>query len=226
MAELNWGHSPQMPLRQFSEICVQQSLLGFEWDKSAFGIDNLDRRVNKPQPFTLFFAIFPEHEHAKRLALASQALRAEHHFEGRLITVDRLHVSLHSVGKFIDMVPRLVVDAAMAAAARVDCPQFTVVFDHVQSFPPSNAFVLIPDAKSDAAIARLRQLLAIALRKVSLHPQASRTAHMTMLYDKEHIAMHPIEGIEWKATRFALILSHEGQTHHQWVGEWALSEAF
>jgi 2'-5' RNA ligase len=74
----------------------------------------------------------------------------------------------------------------------------------------------------DAAIARLRQSLAVALRRTGLHPDASRTPHMTMLYDPRHVAQHAIEPICWTATRFALILSHVGLGHHQWVAEWPL----
>jgi 2'-5' RNA ligase len=43
-----------------------------------------------------------------------------------------------------------------------------------------------------------------------------------MLYDRKLVAEHPIQPIRWTATRFALILSHAGLGHHQWIKEWNL----
>ena len=77
--------------------------------------------------------------------------------------------------------------------------------------------------RSDAAVARLRQSLAVALRNAGLQSEPSRTPHMTMLYDRRHIAEHAIEPIPWTATRFALIVSHVGLAHHQLIDQWVLA---
>ncbi len=46
---------------------------------------------------------------------------------------------------------------------------------------------------------------------------------MTMLYDPLVILEHSVEPIGWTATRFALILSHHGLGHHEWLGQWQLA---
>jgi hypothetical protein len=45
---------------------------------------------------------------------------------------------------------------------------------------------------------------------------------MTLLYDKHHVVVHPIEPVCWTATEIALILSHLGKHHYQWLGRRAL----
>ena len=47
---------------------------------------------------------------------------------------------------------------------RVACPSLDIAFTDVLSFDPSGAFVMRPDAKNDAGIESLSQLLAPALR--------------------------------------------------------------
>jgi 2'-5' RNA ligase len=136
---------------------------------------------------------------------------------------ERLHITLHTIDGVVDTIPQAVVDAATAAAASVISPPLQITFDHVLSFADSQAFVLRCTPDSDAAIARLRQSLALSLRRAGLRPKPSDTAHMTMLYDHHHIPPHAITPICWTATRFALILSHVGLGHHQWIAQWPLA---
>jgi RNA 2',3'-cyclic 3'-phosphodiesterase len=169
-------------------------------------------------------AIFPRFEDARRLARAAADLHSQHDLDGPLLSPGRLHITLHAIAGLSDNMPQAVVDAAIAASSRVVSPSLPIVFDHVLSFTDSNAFVLRCNPGSDAAIARLRQSLALALRRAGLHPEPSDTPHMTMLYDPRHISQHAIELICWTATGFALILSHVGIHHHQWISRWGLAD--
>ena len=139
-----------------------------------------------------------------------------------LLVPARLHVTLHAVASFSALVPQVVIDAARAAARGVACAPLPVTFDRAMSFAGSKAFVLLGDAASGRGVAFLRQSLAAALRRVGLRPQASRVPHMTMLYDTRLVPEHDIEPLRWTATRYALVLSHVGATHHQWVDQWPL----
>jgi RNA 2',3'-cyclic 3'-phosphodiesterase len=170
--------------------------------------------------YTLFLAIFPRFTDARQLTGLASELRGQYRLPGKLLLQDRLHITLLKVDGFVDEIPQEKIDAAVAAASRVDCTPFEITFDRAMSFKESNAFVLRCDAKSDEAIARLRQPLAKALRQFGHRPQSSSTPHMTMLYDPQLVAEHPIQPIRWTATRFALILSHAGLGHHQWIKEW------
>lgn len=202
----------------------QLSLPGLDATAPPFRPDAVATRGGKLQGYTLFLAIFPQSEDAGRLARAAAELRNQHELNGTPLSPGRLHITLHAIADFIDTIPQAVVDAAIAASARVVCPPLPIVFDHVLSFTDNNAYVLRCNPGSDTAIARLRQSLALALRRAGLRPEPSRTPHMTMLYDPRHISQHAIEPICWTATRFALILSHVGIGHHQWIAQWALAD--
>lgn len=178
------------------------------------------------QDYTLFLAVFPWPDDAQRLAEAANALRRQHGLTGQCLLSERLHITLHALANFRQRIPQEIVDAVRAAAARVSCAPLPIACNQAMSFSSGQAkpFVLRCDAGSDAGIARLRQLLALELRRVGLRPRASATPHMTMLYDAQLIPEHAIPPICWTAGRFALVLSHVGRTHHQWLGEWALTD--
>jgi 2'-5' RNA ligase len=200
----------------------QLSLPGLDGAELPFKADVVPIRSGRLMGYSLFLAIVPEPEAAQRLTRVASVLRGRHRLGGKLLAADRLHITLIAIDGFVDTIPQAVVDAAVAASAGVICPSIPIVFDHVLSYPESSAFVLRCNSDGDAAIARLRQSLAVALRRAGLQPDASRTPHMTMLYDPRHVAQQAIEPICWTATRFALILSHVGLGHHQWVAQWPL----
>ena len=211
--------------RTVDAMPAQLSVPGLDTTALPFRPDAVSTRRGELLGYTLFLALLPQPEDALRITRAAADLRSRHGLVGPQLQPGRLHITLHAIAGFIDTtIPLDVVDATMAAAGRVVCPPLPIVFDRVLTFSDSNAFVLRCNASSDAAIARLRQSMAPALRRVGLHPKASRTPHMTMLYDRQPIAEHPIEPICWTATRFSLILSHVGIGHHQRIGQWVLAD--
>jgi RNA 2',3'-cyclic 3'-phosphodiesterase len=206
----------------------QMSLPGLGAAPALFQPDVIRGRPGQLSGYNLFLAILPQDEDAKRFGLVGAKLRAQHGLQGRCLQSQRLHTTLHAISAFKDAVPQSHIDAAKVAAASVSCPPLSIVFLCAGSFsnksnPEDNAFVLRCDARSIAAVARLRQALALALRRSGLHPKPSSTPHMTMLYDRRVIPEHPIEPICWTATRFALILSHKGLEYHQQLGCWQLA---
>ncbi|WIT13970.1 2'-5' RNA ligase family protein [Paucibacter sediminis] len=204
-------------------MAEQLSLPGLEPARTGlFRPEVINSWRGEPEGYTLFLALFPQPEDAQQIARAAAALRGRHGLTSACLPAERLHITLHAVARFRELIPQAPIDAARAAAARVSCTSLPIVFDHAMSFPPSKAFVLRCDASSAAGIARLRQLLALELRRFGLRPDASSTPHMTMLYQPGFVAEHSIAPIDWIATRYALILSHKGITHHQWLGEWAM----
>ena len=178
--------------------------------------------------YNLFLAIFPQPELASRVAQRADDLRRQHGLRGHCLKDAHLHMTLHAVAWFDQQISLQAIEAAKAAATGVRCPPLPIVFDRAGSFrnrvnPHKNAFVLRCDPRSEATVARLRQQLAVALRRSGLRPKPTATPHMTLLYDQAVIAETSIEPIQWTATHFALILSHVGLGHHQWLGEWALA---
>lgn len=183
----------------------------------------------KTTPFTeawgykLFLALFPSEAETPALDHTIQELCVCHGLAGACVAPGRRHITLHTLGDFSQPVPHLITDAAQAAAATVDWPSVPIVFNHAMSFMPSQAFVLGCDSGSRVAVQRLRQVLNLALRRVGLRGMASGTPHMTLLYGaRPVITKHAIEPIRWTASDFALVLSHQGMTYHQWLGRWPL----
>jgi RNA 2',3'-cyclic 3'-phosphodiesterase len=200
----------------------QLSLAGLEATAEFFRPDIIRRRHGEPLGFKLFFGLFLPPVDAPRVAQVACALCTQHGLFGTPLAADRMHVTLNVVGDFRNTIPMAVVNAARMAAASVVCPPLRIVFDRVLSFQPNNAFVLRCESSSDAAIARLRQTLAQAMRRVGLHPAPSRTPHMTLLYAADQITEQRVEPIQWTAAEFALVLSHTGQAYHQWIDRWTL----
>ena len=180
--------------------------------------------VEKARRYTLFIALLPEGEDARRITASAQQLRSAYHLTGPLLKADRLHMTLHALAHFTDEVSAQVIDAAQAAAMRITHPPIDVSLDCAVSFPKSNAFVLQCSPYTNAAIAKLRKLLAVEFRRNGLRPQPSGTPHMTLLYDQRHISAQSVEPLKWVATRLVLILSHVGLHHHQHVAELALAD--
>ena len=195
--------------------------------EALFYPDVIDDPKNRLRGYTLFYAIVPEAEDAQRIHSAAEALCSLCGLHGKCLAASRLHVTLLAVTHFRHALPRSTVDAALAAGARTNCPKFSISMDHALSFANershgSHPFVLGCDPQGDLAIAVLRKSLARACKEYGLRTDSSTTPHMTMLYDKRVIARQPIEAIHWPVTRFALIVSHVGLNHHQWLGQWSL----
>lgn len=202
----------------------QFSLPGLDGPEPLFRPDSISDPTGKLLGYTLFLAIFPESDQARYIAHAADGLCHRQGLLGHRLIPARLHITLHAVAHFGHTLPQTVIDAAKVASAGVSCPPLPLVFDRALSFSHNNAFVLRCNNNSDAAVARLRNSLKTALRRAGLDPQPSATPHMTLLYDTHHVAEHPITPISWVATRFALIVSHVGLTHHQWLAEWRLTD--
>ncbi len=192
--------------------------------EAQFELDHVPAGPRQLTGYKLFLALFPNMDDVPRLERLAAGLRLDQGLEGNCLAPDRLHVTLQTIANFPDAVPQIYVDAARAAAARVDGPPIPVVFDHVMSYAQSEAFVLRCNAESDVRIAALRQSMHTALRRAGLRPHQTRQPHMTLLYDRNLIAQRPIEPFQWTATRVVFVISHVGLHHHQWVAQWALAK--
>lgn len=209
-------------------MSAQMSLTGMDPPEALFCPQAIDDPSGRLRGYTMFYAVVPEPEDAQRLALAAAGQRALHGLRGASLPADKLHITLLAVESFLHTLPQATVDAAMASAARVSCPPLPIVFDRALSFGNdrnprrTSPFVLRCDAGSDKAVARLRKTLEAACKRSGLEPRPSATPHMTVFYDARVISEQPIEPVHWTATRFALIVSHVGLGHHQWLGQWRL----
>jgi len=208
-------------------VTEQTSLFAPDSPDALFYPDAIEDPKGRLRGYTLFYAIVPEAEDAQRIHLIAEELCSLRGLHGKCLDAARLHITLLAVTHFRQALSRSIIDAALAAGTRTSYPQFSVSMDHALSFANERShgnhpFVLGCTAQGDQAIAMLRKSLAMACKGCGLRTDASTTPHMTMLYDRLVIARQPIDAIHWPVTRFALIVSHVGLNHYQWLGQWRL----
>ena len=188
---------------------------------------NMSAETHSVRPTdSLFFALFPDVRTAKHIESVTRTLCAEHRILGKPPAQQRLHVTLHHLGKFRGL-PSHAVVAARQAAAEVTLPPFDLVFDHVTSFERRNARnrpIVLGTQQKTPALAALYQTLGAALMR---HTEfgckfiPAFTPHLTLLYGDRHVAQD-IEPVKWTVREFVLIHSLLGRTRYIRLGRWSL----
>lgn len=175
-----------------------------------------------PLGYGLFFAGFAGPDDSWRLCQRGSELARAHRLRNAVQAPQRAHVTLCSLNRHC-VLDEAVIAAACAAADRLPCPELHLVFERAVSFAADGAFMLKGDATTDLAVARLREPLMRLLRRFGLQPMAVTTPHMTMVYNCGRVvAEHAMAPLPWTLQRFALVLSHIGNSRHEYLGEWTL----
>jgi 2'-5' RNA ligase len=193
-----------------------------------FGLPGFDEpppppaKPGRPTPdaphLSLFFALRPPPEVAACISELAARLRSEHSLTGKLLTPERLHVTLRPM---VDDEAQL--EAAMRAGAGLVQAGIDVSFDRAISFPGSGAFVL-RSSDNLPAFGAFRRQLNLAMGDTEAQASRSATPHMTLLYDRKHsVAEHAIEPIGWHASEFVLVRSHVGFSRHETLATWPLA---
>lgn len=176
------------------------------------------RQESAPARYTLFFAVRPSEADAVRVAAQADALLLSHGIAGYRVGPERLHITLDEIApEFLE--------SACRAADSIRSPAFDVCFDTAMTFGSSGPFVLVgaKEAKGLDALRALRTVLGCALADRGLKIQRSYEPHMTLCYDsRNRIARTPIDPIVFRATEFALVKSHIGQSRHEVLRTWQL----
>jgi 2'-5' RNA ligase len=176
------------------------------------------RGAPRPEHLSLFFALRPTSEAAERTADLAARLRSELGLTGKLLSTERLHVTLRAMEDSDAQV-----ESAMRAAASLVHAGLDVSFDRALSFPGSGAFVL-RSSDNLPAFGAFRRQLNLAMGDTEAQASRSATPHMTLLYDRRHsIAEQAIAPIGWHASEFVLVRSHVGLSRHETLGTWPLS---
>jgi 2'-5' RNA ligase len=108
----------------------------------------------------LFFGIWPDVGATDRLTQLMARLRNDGIMPGKPVDPNRLHVTLHHLGDFVDQIPPSLVPTASAAAATVMMQPFDVTFDRVGG---TRGQFLLRASDGSAALRVLRQTLSAAL---------------------------------------------------------------
>ena len=131
----------------------------------------------------LFLAAVPDAGTAERIHQLAGVLKRAHHFDGKLIAPERLHISLFALGGL----PEGHLCAAWEAAMEVRTAPFQVWFDRTASFrgrPGNHPFVLIGE-QGLRGLQSFRQMFCAALTRRGMRRLANTnfTPHVTLLYD-------------------------------------------
>lgn len=161
----------------------------------------------------LFFRIWPDIAATDTLTQLMQHLRNEGQMPGRPVDPDRLHVTLHHLGNFVDQLPPTLVPTPKMAATTVRMPPFDVVFDRLIGTTRS---LLLRPSDGLQALRSFRKALSTALIEAGLrrHMRPDFSPHVSLLYDFSDIPEQPINPIRWTAQEFALIESWLGEHRH------------
>ncbi len=176
-------------------------------------------------PHSVFFAVVSDAADAARLHAQAGLLDRRLGVGGRALEADRLHVSLHAVGAWVDVRPDADIARWCRAAATVRCAPFEVVFDRVATFG-GEGNPLVFKASDDAGVAgllALHQALGIVLANAGERIKRQRIApHMTQSYRGKRVAETAIEPVRWRAHELVLIDSHVGAHRHEAIARWPL----
>jgi 2'-5' RNA ligase len=175
--------------------------------------------------YNLFFAFLPEPAVVSQVSDLGKRVCGAHRFRGKPIWPDRLHVTLLSA---MDVYCGLEenIDRAKRAGARIDAAAFDVALDVTESFfvrTASHPFVLT-SGKGIAAASWLRQLLIVAMIEEGFEVPipGGFSPHMTLMWADRCVEQYPTLPIQWTVREFALVLSHVGQSRHEYLAHWRL----
>jgi RNA 2',3'-cyclic 3'-phosphodiesterase len=173
----------------------------------------------------LFFGILSPANSAIEISKAADDLRNLYGLNGRLIAQERLHVSLHAVGRF-DGLPNFIIERAHEAGELVSTSPFPLMFDRVMSFDikrDKRPFVLRP-GHDLASLFTLHDVLGEAMKraKIGRYVMSRFVPHMTLLYDRRVVRERPIEPIRMNVRDFVLVHSLVGQSRYIELARWPL----
>jgi 2'-5' RNA ligase len=179
----------------------------------------------RPPRDILFFGLLSEMDSATAIIKTAESLRHLHGLNGRLIGPERLHLSLHTIGRY-DGLPDLIIERAYEAGAMVSTSPFPLVFDRVMSFDNGREKrpVILRPAFDLARLFKLHGVLGEAMKRARIgrHVTSHFTPHMTLFYDSRVMQERPIGPIRMDVRDFVLVHSLVGQSRYIELARWPL----
>ncbi|WP_420007517.1 RNA 2',3'-cyclic phosphodiesterase [Xanthomonas sacchari] len=174
---------------------------------------------------SLFFALLPDAQTAQAGYRLGQQFCQDHGLRGRALPPERLHVTLHYLGEYAGIPPRLLQQACAAGRALAASP-FDLAFDQAVTFDSrarSRPLVLRGDAEPQPLQA-LRQALQqqLARHGVAARADGAYLPHMTLAYVEQPLAPQRVPALSWQAASLSLIRSVQGQGRYLHEARWPL----
>ncbi|MBO9647292.1 MAG: RNA 2',3'-cyclic phosphodiesterase [Variovorax sp.] len=172
---------------------------------------------------TLFFALYPPPELARRAVEFAERLRLDLGLRAKPTDAARLHVTLHFLGAVATDAE--IVAQASRAAGSVRSPPFDLTLDMLASFRArgrQRPLVLMAQ-RVPPDLQALHLELCEALRSHAVQADwRGLVPHLTLLRDPVAVPEQSIAPFQWTVRDFVLIRSLVGQGRHMLLGRWPL----
>jgi 2'-5' RNA ligase len=174
---------------------------------------------------SLFVGLFPSPEVAEGLAQQGAAivdtlgLRAS-----RVIRPERLHVTLHFLGRFAEP-PHDLVERAVQAVSRVDLVPVDLVFDAAHGFGGGAALGLCAGPGDNGAVRALRIRVGGAFEGAGVTSDPRFDPHLTVAYLARRFGRAPVGPVRWDADEVRLAFTAPGQRAYDTLARWPLGRS-
>jgi 2'-5' RNA ligase len=149
--------------------------------------------------------------------------------KGKAQAIDRLHVTLNFLDKYLVLPADLSAIAAEAGAA-VRSQSFELCFERMLSFDSARrrqqrrGYPLVLLREDSAPLRALREQISLAVARTGRFPRAeqSATPHVTLLYDRKLVNEQEVARVCWTAREFVLVHSLHGLSENRVLARYAL----
>ena len=165
----------------------------------------------------LFFAIWPDA--SARAALETLAARLESRAGGRVVPIEKIHLTLAFLG---EVAPDRADDLVKAADKVREAP-FELVLDRIGAFRRARV-TWVGSTSAPPALVGVEGMLREALRSRGFElEERPFTPHVTLVRKAEKtLAPEPIEPIAWRVQEFALVSTEPGTGAYKTMATWPL----
>ncbi len=172
----------------------------------------------------LFFALYPPEEEAKAIWRFTDGLFEQGVLKGRRVALERLHISLNSLGSY-PAPPGLLIARVCEALSDWKCPSFVLAMNCLISFANAGLQPRVLSGEDGLiGIDLLYDAIYLSLRQAGLRfPHPRLTPHLTLSREDHLLPDAYIEPVRWRAREVRLIHSPRGESRHHVVGAWPLT---
>lgn len=178
---------------------------------------------------SLFLALFPDREAVTRICDVATGIQSRHGLKSKLRPPDHFHITLHWLGDFPNVPARLIEGVHHACETMVSrVSSFEVTLDRVVSFGDALVLKGNHEISANPALMELEHALSLQLVKNGVfNPKSPKfSPHLTLLYDRRHLAEEAVKPLKWIAQEMVLIQSKIGLTEYHRLGQWRLGTQF
>lgn len=172
----------------------------------------------------LFFALWPDDATRTGIAATARGLADTHAPGGRVLGMQRYHLTLQFLGDFRPEPPPLLIEQARGAADTVHTPAFDLLLDRSGSFGPTG---WLGCSRQPDGLASLWTGLGRALAREGVRVRSAKalTPHVTIVRDAARpLPAGDIPALRWPVASFVLIHSVLGRrSGYTVLGQWPLA---